>query len=126
MACRHFKRSAVSVACKRAVYNSGIYGLEILIAKAQLIHNAGTELLKDNIIFFYKLFNDCLSFLGLKIKEHSLFVSSKPSLACGYSRIADKGRIVENDVRLARRAYLKHLSAHIGQHKSGIGAGKQS
>ena len=114
MACRHFKRSAVSVACKRAVYNSGIYGLEILIAKAQLIHDAGTELLKHDIVFLYELLYDGLSFLCLEVEEHCLFVSSKPSLACGYSRIADKGRIVENDVRLARRAYLKHLSSHIG------------
>ena len=118
----HGKGAGLAVARDRAVDEAGIDLAQLLIADAQLGHDAGPELFHDDVIVHDQLF-DGLDRRGFfQVEEHGLFVPPQPGLGAGHLRALDNRRPVDDQVVFVAPAHLEHFGAHVRQGHRGIGA----
>ena len=117
--------AGLAVAGEGTVDESGVDRFQGFVAQTQLFHDAGAELLNNNVIFLDELLDDGNGLRVFQVQEDVSLVAPQPSLIGSDVGALHEGLILQHDVPLAGGADLEHLRAQVRQHQGGVWAREQ-
>ena len=111
----HGHRPCLPVAGQRAVDQPRVQLLQLLVAQTKFVHDAGPELLQQDIVSFVsdEAFDRFHARLRLQIQHDGFLVPPDPRGNGRHAGISDLRRPLRQDVRTARRGDADDLCAHI-------------
>ena len=116
----HREGAVLPVAGDGAVDQPRIHLAQLFIPHAELLHDARSELLDDNVVLHDQLFDRFHRCRLLQVQEHGLLVAAEPGLRPGHLRPGNDRRPVHHEVVLVPAAHLEHFGAHIRQRHRGV------
>ena len=126
MARLHGKGTILSVTGDRAVDQPRVDLAELLVSDAEFGHDAGPELLDNNIIFHDQLFYGLNGRRLFQVQKNGLLAAAQPGLrACHLCALDHRGP-VDHQIVFITSAHLEHFRAQICQCHRGVRSGQKS
>ena len=121
----HGERAVLAVAGDGTVDNPRIDRAQLLVGEAELLHDAGAELLDDDVVVHDQLADGLHGGRLLEVEMDGLLAAAEPGLGAGDLRAFDDRGPVDHQVVFVLAADLEHFRAEVSQRHRGVGPGKK-